>query len=281
MRQKTTKTRFAISPVILLAALAFTIILSACSAASSPSDTDATPSAAQEEVTSKPVIPSVQEDNVTPDQSGTDVTAKTDGDLPYYIQAEVLRVVDGDTIEVSLDGVKEKIRLIGIDTPETVHPDAERNVPYGKIASAFTKEKLDGQTVGLELDVQERDQYGRLLAYVWLGDVMFNKLLVDEGHASVSTYPPNVKYVDVFTEAQKAARDAGRGQWGYAAEPEVAAPGTAVGGGSRYIGNSRSMKFHTLTCEYGQQISPKNAVDLSSRDEAIDEGYAPCKVCNP
>ncbi|MDR0876135.1 MAG: thermonuclease family protein [Clostridiales Family XIII bacterium] len=271
--------RQALAAALLSAALAFSIILSACSVVSDTPGSDTTPSVPQEDVMPGAVIPSVQEDNVTPGQSDTDVAAEEDVDAPDYIQAEVLRVVDGDTIEVSLDGVKEKIRLIGVDTPESVHPDAERNVPYGKVATAFTKEHLDGQTVGLEFDVQERDQYGRALAYVWLGDVMFNKLLLDEGHASVSTYPPNVKYVDEFTAAQKAAREAGKGQWSYEAE----SPGKQAlpSGGAMYIGNSRSMKFHTLTCEYGQQISPNNAVDLSSRDEALDAGYAPCKVCKP
>jgi micrococcal nuclease len=275
--------RQVLTAALLLAALTAAAILSSCGVTALP-DADATPPTAREEASPKP---NVQDDQVTPGQSGAAGDTDASADAPDYIQAEVLRVVDGDTIEVSLDGVKEKIRLIGIDTPESVHPDAARNVPYGKIATAFTKEHLDGQTVGLEFDVQERDQYGRVLAYVYLGDVMFNKLLVDEGHASVSTYPPNVKYVDLFTEAQTAAREAGKGQWSYAAEvpADTSADGTdnSAGsiGGVKYIGNSRSMKFHTLTCQYGQQISPNNAVDLSSRDEAIDAGYAPCKVCNP
>jgi micrococcal nuclease len=272
---KTNRFRRPPAAAFLLAALFFAAALSSCGATAAPPAADAPPPLPQAEVMPEPVIPSVPED---PAQSDAPDPLS---DAPDTIQVEVLRVVDGDTIEVSLDGTKEKIRFIGVDTPESVHPDAERNVPYGKIATAFTREKLDGQTVGLEFDVQERDQYGRVLAYVWLEDVMFNKLLLDEGHASVSTYPPNVKYVEVFTAAQKAAREAGLGQWSYAAAPEVAAPGTAAGGGAKYIGNSRSMKVHTLTCEYGQQISPKNAVDLSSRDEALDACYAPCKVCNP
>ncbi|MDR3305007.1 MAG: thermonuclease family protein [Clostridiales Family XIII bacterium] len=125
----------------------------------------------------------------------------------------VLRVVDGDTIVVDLDGISEKVRLIGIDTPESVHPDASKNVPYGKVASDYTKSRLEGQSVTLEFDTTERDRYGRLLAYVYIGDEMFNKTLLEEGHASVSTYPPNVKYVEEFTAAQKAAREAGKGIW--------------------------------------------------------------------
>lgn len=115
----------------------------------------------------------------------------------------VTRTIDGDTIEVLIDGNTEKIRLIGIDTPESVHPDQSKNVPEGKIASEFTKSKLEGKQVALELDVEERDRYGRLLAYVWIDNVMFNKTLLSEGLAQVSTYPPNVKYTNDFLALEK------------------------------------------------------------------------------
>jgi micrococcal nuclease len=195
---------------------------------------------------------------------------------------KVLRVVDGDTIEVSFNGKAEKVRFIGVDTPESVHPDASRNVPYGKIASEFTSGMLSNQTVGLEFDVQERDQYGRLLAYVYLNGVMFNKTLLDEGHASVSTYPPNVKYVDIFTAAQQAARAAGKGQWSYQETAPTPTPTSDEQSSTgNYIGTSRSYKVHKLTCEWGQKITANNAVYFSTRDEAINAGYAPCKVCQP
>ena len=125
----------------------------------------------------------------------------------------VTRVIDGDTIEVEIDGATEKVRLIGIDTPESVHPDQDRNVPYGAISAAFTRKQLDGRSVGLEFDVQERDKYGRLLAYVYLNGKMFNETLLEQGHAVVSTYPPNVKHVDRFTELQRQARENGVGLW--------------------------------------------------------------------
>lgn len=112
------------------------------------------------------------------------------------------RVVDGDTIVVKINGKKEKVRLIGVDTPESVHPDQSRNTPEGKIASQFTKDHLEGKYVRLETDVQERDKYGRLLAYVYLGDEMFNKTLLKEGLARLMTIPPNVKYVDEFKAVQ-------------------------------------------------------------------------------
>ena len=195
-------------------------------------------------------------------------------DLP---QVQVLRVIDGDTIEVSWRDTKEKVRLIGIDTPESVHPDQNKNVPYGKIASEFTKSMLEGQTVGLEFDVQERDRYGRLLAYVYIGDIMFNKLLLDEGHASVSTFPPNVRYVSEFTDAQTAARNSGKGQW--AGQPQEAPKEDKAQG--LYIGSSRSFKFHSMDCMWAQKITANNAVYFDTRDDAVGAGYAPCKVCNP
>jgi micrococcal nuclease len=121
-------------------------------------------------------------------------------------------VVDGDTVEVVLDGREIHVRLIGIDTPETVAP-GEPVECYGPQASAYTKRSLEGRTVGLEFDVERQDQYGRTLAYVWLGDELFNETLVAEGYALVTTYPPNVKCVERFTAAQRAARRAGRGLW--------------------------------------------------------------------
>ncbi|MGH2731165.1 MAG: thermonuclease family protein [Actinomycetota bacterium] len=127
--------------------------------------------------------------------------------------ALVSRVIDGDTIEVQLRGTTTDVRLIGIDTPETVHPTVGVEC-YGPAASHFTTSRLEGQRVQLEFDVERIDRYGRTLAYVWMGDSLFNATLVRSGHAQVSTYPPNVKYVDRFVAAQRKARAANRGLWG-------------------------------------------------------------------
>lgn len=138
--------------------------------------------------------------------------------LPGTLKVTVTKVVDGDTFKAKVNGKEESIRLIGIDTPETVHPSKPVQ-PYGPEASAYTKKRLAGQTVTLEFDVQQRDKYGRLLAYVWLGSgknakaEMLNQTLVKEGYARVATFPPNVKYTDSFVKLQKQARDAGKGLW--------------------------------------------------------------------
>lgn len=138
-------------------------------------------------------------------------------DNPSNISSElykVVRVVDGDTIIIDYNGTEERVRLIGVDTPESVHPNKEKNTEFGTTASNFSKELLTDKYVKIELDVQERDQYGRILAYVYLNDVMVNKTLLQEGYAKVATYPPNVKYVDDFTSIQEEARNNKKGLWG-------------------------------------------------------------------
>ena len=127
--------------------------------------------------------------------------------------ALVVRVIDGDTVEVRFRGGLERVRLIGVDTPETVAP-GEPVECFGREATAFTRRWLEGRRVRLELDVELRDRYGRLLAYVWAGGELFNEVLVREGYAQVATFPPNVRYVDRFLAAQREARREGRGLWG-------------------------------------------------------------------
>lgn len=145
----------------------------------------------------------------------------------------VTRVVDGDTIEVDYRGSTVDIRLIGIDTPETVHP-SEPVECFGPAASRFTTTSLTRETVRLEFDVERRDHYGRMLAYVWDDGKLFNGALVQRGFATVSTYPPNVRYVERFTAAQDQAQGAGRGLWeGCSVRvPETSANNTAVDGSS-------------------------------------------------
>jgi len=126
---------------------------------------------------------------------------------------KVIRIVDGDTIVVNIDSKDEKVRLIGVDTPETVKPDTPVQ-KYGKEASAFTKKMLIGKKVKLEFDVQHRDKYARFLAYVYLDDGrMFNKILIEEGYAQVMTVPPNIKYQQDFIRLQRKAKENKKGLW--------------------------------------------------------------------
>jgi micrococcal nuclease len=121
----------------------------------------------------------------------------------------VERVIDGDTIKLSSG---ERVRYIGIDTPETKHP--KKPVQYfGKEAYEANKKLVEGKKVRLEFDVQKRDRYGRLLAYVYVDDVFVNAWLVKNGFAYSYTYPPNIKYQELFVKLQKEARENKRGLW--------------------------------------------------------------------
>src|SRR5262245_1961086 len=127
------------------------------------------------------------------------------------VAARVDRVVDGDTFIAILAGRRERIRVIGVDTPETVDPNRPVQ-PYGKEASNFAKHMLSGRTVRLVGDVEPRDKFGRLLAYVWLPDGTFwNALLAAEGYAQLITIPPDVTYAALFRGLVDEARSAHRG----------------------------------------------------------------------
>jgi micrococcal nuclease len=142
---------------------------------------------------------------------------------PGLQAARVTRVVDGDTIRVEIDGTEYRLRYIGIDTPETVDP--RRPVQcFGKEASERNRQLVTGQTVGLEKDVSETDEFDRLLRYVWVGDTMVNATLVQEGYALASTYPPDVRHSERFAALQAEAREASRGLWGAACSGPPAAP---------------------------------------------------------
>ena len=139
--------------------------------------------------------------------------------------AVVTRIVDGDTIEVEISGRSDgpgagrarvgdtyTVRMIGIDTPESVDP--RRPVEcFGREAAAATEALLAGAEVRLVKDVEEKDRFGRLLRYVYIGEEMANARLVVNGYAAAYTYPPNVRHADLFVELQQEARENARGLW--------------------------------------------------------------------
>jgi micrococcal nuclease len=151
--------------------------------------------------------------------------ATLDREPPGYEIAEVIRVVDGDTIAVVVTdradgpgageaqiGAEYNVRLTGIDTPESVDPRSPVEC-FGKEASAATTALLDGAEVVMVKDVEDTDRYDRLLRYVYVGAEMANARLVVNGYAHVYTYPPNVRHADLFVEMERQARENERGLW--------------------------------------------------------------------
>jgi endonuclease YncB( thermonuclease family) len=140
--------------------------------------------------------------------------------LPSFSgQYKVVRAVDGDTVVIEYFGKQEKVRLLCVNTPESVHPDKKQNIPMGKVASDFTATKLTGKYVELEFGPERRDRYGRLLGYLILEGVNFNVEMVRNGLSPYYTkYGLSRRYDRQFREAEKFARKNKLNIWG---DPEL------------------------------------------------------------
>lgn len=136
----------------------------------------------------------------------------------YFVK--ITRVIDGDTFVIE-NG--QRVRLIGMDCPEVNHPRKGKE-PLGEETTEYVQELLEGKTVRLELDIGLYDPFNRLLAYVYIGDVFVNDLLLQKGLAQVTTFPPNVKYVEKFLESQESARNKRLGIWNLQTETEYFIP---------------------------------------------------------
>lgn len=243
--------------------------------------------------TTNEIMPNEQTNNTTSTPSNNIGSSNTSSQASTAYT--VIRVVDGDTFKINYNGKEESVRLIGVDTPESVHPDAEKNTEFGKTASDFSKNYLEGKEVTLEFDVQERDKYGRLLAYVYLNGIMYNKTLLEEGYAQVATYPPNVKYVDDFTAIQEEARNNKKGLWGYETTLDFSTTSSSSSSNSNSSNTSENSAGNSENIEYnGQTVyksktgskyhySPtcsnmKNPTEITL-EEAKNLGLEPCKKC--
>ncbi|KAB2486574.1 thermonuclease family protein [Priestia endophytica] len=178
---------------------------------SSDSTSTSTSSTTTEESSSNPSSSSGTDKNTEKKDEDTEKESET---ASSRIQATVTRVVDGDTLRATVNGKEEKVRLILVDTPETVHPSKPVQ-PVGPEASSFTKKMLSNKKIEIEPGVQERDRYGRLLAYIYVDGKMFNKILIEKGLARVAVFPPNTRYLDEFKALEQKAKAAKLGIWQY------------------------------------------------------------------
>jgi len=194
--------------------------------------------------------------------------------LLFYSPKEkwnVQSIKDGDTI-ILRNG--EEVRYIGIDTPE-------KSQPYFEEAKEANRKLVEGKKVTLEYDIEKRDDYFRLLAYIWIvadrakgGDnLLVNAELIKQGLACVYSHRPNLKYRDYLISLQKGAREKKIGIWSLPVLEEE----------KYYIASKGSKKFvfHRPNCLSAKEILEKNKIIFNTRNEALDSGYSPCRTCRP
>ncbi|KKP70109.1 hypothetical protein A2X44_00115 [candidate division CPR3 bacterium GWF2_35_18] len=193
----------------------------------------------------------------------------------------VTRVIDGDTFEIYSG---QKIRLIGINTPETVAPNKTVEC-YGQEASDFLKSLLENTRVSLVKDVSETDSYGRLLRYVYLDNLFVNEYLVKEGYAEVSTYPPDVKYQEVLEQAEETARTQEIGLWGNICSTDseqtvIDSNECTIKGNISWAGEKI---YHLITCkDYDQTVIDEKRGEkyFCTEEDAINAGFKKAANCN-
>lgn len=193
-------------------------------------------------------------------------------------KVRVARVIDGDTIEV--EGGK-KVRYIGIDCPE-------KGKPFSDEASAANRELVEGRVVTLVKDVSEKDVFGRLLRYVYVGEVFVNAKLIKEGLAEATPYPPDVAHEDEFKELEREAKNLSKGMWTGQVQPiqpqgQSSSQQQTQGSFSSsqqglimvYV-NEPGVEYHQSGCSKLDSNSKLVSLDL-----AKSRGYAPCTSCSP
>lgn len=177
-------------------------------------------------------------------------------------------VNDGDTVVLEND---VRVRYIGINAPEIDHEHG-RSEPFSQAARRFNARLVQHRKVRLEYDRQRQDRYGRHLAYVYLEDgTMVNAALVAAGYAYCLYRSPNDRYLQDLLARQREAMQAGRGIWRRLPEKE----------GQRYIGNTRSRRFHRSDCPLGNATGRGHRVIFDSLRDALWEGFAPARGCFP
>ena len=192
-----------------------------------------------------------------------------------YAHAQPLRctgVIDGNTILLSN---REKVHLIGVVAPEPKDPKKPADY-YGRESFAFTRKMVEGKPVRLEYDLQQRDKHGMLLAYVYLLDGTFlNAEIIKQGYGHAYTQFP-FKYLDQFRQYEKEAGKAKRGLWADEVPHEARKLIQ-----EQYVGSKQLKHYHLPHCTIAQKLTPADSRQFISVKEAVDAGYAPCKICKP
>lgn len=183
----------------------------------------------------------------------------------FYVPSKrigVKAVIDGDTIELESG---ERVRYIGIDTPE-------KDQPFFREATRANQDLLEKGKYTLEYDNDRQDDWGRPLAYVWVDSLMVNAELVREGLASVYLISPNFKHKDELIAFQNEARAKKAGIWSIPVSPE-----------KYYVASrhSRGLVFHRPGCQWAKKIAKNNLIRFETKDQALDLGYSPCRTCKP
>jgi len=179
----------------------------------------------------------------------------------------VKKVIDGDTVQLESG---ETVRYIGIDAPELFRKEGGSEFYAGE-AARYNKKLVFMKKIRLEFDVEKKDQYGRLLAYVFVKDVFVNAELVKHGYAKAYIKPPNEKYKNLLLANQKKAMDEEKGLWQERKRDTEAS----------YVGNKRTYTLHRPSCKQADKISDKNKIIFRNRMDAIKIGFKLCKQCKP
>jgi len=173
---------------------------------------------------------------------------------------KVKEVIDGDTIVLQSG---EHVRYIGIDTPE-------KDQPFYQQAKELNQKLIGTKEIRIEFDVQKKDKYGRLLAYVYVEETFVNAELVKNGLANLYTVPPNVKHTEYFLKLQTEAREKKLGIWSEAKKPE-----------KNYLARRGSKRFHRPSCTVILSAPKKDLIIFQTKNQALKQGYSPCKICLP
>jgi len=182
------------------------------------------------------------------------------------------KVVDGDTIYLD-NG--EKIRFVGVNTPE-------RGVEGYITSKNFVQKLCLGKTVGIDVDdSKHNDRYGRTLGVVIVDGKNVNEMLLKEGLAEIMYMPPSEFYPFDWANSNTHVADTHSSSSSSSSHSTDSSSSSSYSASGNYIGNSNSGKFHVASCPSVSKMSDRNKVSFSSRNQAINQGYAPCKICNP